>query len=340
VARQALHALKGATGRKAIFDLRSAFNAWREIRQNSASPGWVRDQAVQRLKRHLHEWTNAPAGGDELFWKATAKSMEAPEQARADLRSLCSQTGWLNAQTRLSPGRFQFLGDLLMSVGAPLDAARLYGLAADLGVEVTSRRQIASMVGRLMIPVGAEVAVFAQDPPISVNDGWLEIFSKLSQLAGGKKLGLGAPADKGLNSTVPAKVRVVLAVIGGETQTVDAQQAREVPIEVLEAVRLFVPSERLPDQMSQFMIERLGKRWQDLCPIDPRVASKLHVLSLCNKGMIPQALAFAESLVQDGQVWAAEIRDIIQLQQGLALVAAEKLEEARRIFDLILKPPH
>lgn len=340
VAKKALHSLKDVTGRKAIFDLRSAFNAWREIRQNPASPQWIRDQAVQRLKRHLHGLPDVPAGGDELFWKATAKSMEAPERALADLRSLCSQAGWVNAQSRVSPGRLRFLGDLLMSVGAPLDASSLYALAADLGVEVTSRCNFASMVCALMKPIGTTVAFSSQYSPLSVNDGWQDIFSKLYQLTGGKKLELGALAEKGLGDTVPAEVRAILALMDGQTESLDAQQARDVPIEVLEAARLFIPSELQPDLMSQF-ITRLGKRWKDFCPIDLWVASKLHSLNLCNKGMTHQALAFAESLIQDGEVWGAEMLNIIQLQHGTALAAAEQFEEASRVFEGILKarPP-
>jgi hypothetical protein len=189
-----------------------------------------------------------------------------------------------------------------------------------------------------MKPSGVKVAASGHNPPISANDEWQEIFSKLSQLSGGKKLELGVLPEKGFGKTVPAKVRAVVALINGVAQGVDAQQLRDVPVEVADAAQLFVSSERLPEQMSR-LIERLGKQWMDLCPVDPRVASKLHVLNLCQCGMMAQALAFSETLIQNGQAWGAEIRDIVQLRQGIALLAAEKLEEASRAFEGILKSP-
>ena len=225
-----------------------------------------------------------------------------------------------------------------MSVGVPLDAGRLYELAADRGVDVTSRRQIAAMVGMLLKPAAPHVAVSGQDAPTSTSDGWQETFSKLSQLTGGLNLERGAPPEKGLSDPVPAKVRAVLALIEGAAQSVDVQQMREVPVEVLEAARLFAPSERLPDLISQ-LLERLGKRWKDLCPIDPLIASRLHVVSLCKRGMTPHALVFAQTIIQDVQPWGAEIQSIVQLHQGLALIAAGKFAEASRVFEGILKPP-
>jgi hypothetical protein len=52
---------------------------------------------------------------------------------------------------------------------------------------------------------------------------------------------------------------------------------------------------------------------------------------------MPQALAFAETLIKDGQAWGAEIRDIVQLRQGLALADAGEFAEASRVFEGILK---
>lgn len=325
--------------RRTLLQARQFFTATLEMASLPVKHGWRHDVLRQSLDRHDRETSAQPFVGDALFFRAAALAERRPEQSLKELQTLLRQRRWVGRELDAGGGRLAAAGGLLLRLGQPEGAIRVYeSLGGDALPRVKERLAVALVYAEVVkrAPAEALASAVVRAAELAPRSAWPQLLGAFGLLIAGDPDASRGRIEAATERGAPDALCRILCMFTAPGEAGAAVSDAEIatlglPSERDALVRLVCgPGEE--SARAEAFVGAIGPGWPDRCPVEPSLLARRLLAAWCGQSRWDDAQQLAGALSVSHPAWGKELATLVRLRYALSRATGGGLEEADRLL--------